>query len=416
MKTLMIIVSMLILAIPAGYARVPDKYLKMAVENNPGLQARYREFEAAMQRIPQAGSLPDPTLMAGFRAWPSGTMPGMEKATISLTQMFPWFGTLKAKGDEAALKAEALYEVYIDQRNDLFYQLAEIWYPLYELHRFSEIEQENITILSSYKNIAMRNFENGTGPMVDVLRTDIMITEAQTRLSVLDDRETALTAAFNNLMNRNADDPVDIPDSININLTVPEFNYDTMLQHNPRLRELDLRHRASEYTREAVRKEGLPNVGIGLEYMYMGNEPEMSNAGMKKGALMPMITLSLPIYRDKYKAAEEEVRLMQESYALQKENTMNVLSSGYSSALSEINQQQKLIEQFNRQIKTTGQSLNLLFQSYSNSGNEFEEVLRMQQQLLQFEKEKVSAQAAMLVAHARLNYLTGNTPINDENR
>jgi hypothetical protein len=39
-----------------------EEYQKFAAENNPGLQAKYKIFEAAMQKTAQVNTLPDPTL------------------------------------------------------------------------------------------------------------------------------------------------------------------------------------------------------------------------------------------------------------------------------------------------------------------------------------------------------------------
>ena len=329
MKILINIISIFVLSVSGGYSQVPYEYIKMAAENNPELKASYREFEAALERIPQAKSLPDPILMAGYTVWPSESMPGMEKARVSLNQMFPWFGNLKAMGDEATLQAESHYQNFIDLRNNLYFQVAVAWYPLYEVNKFRQIEQENIGILNSYKNIATRIFENGTGSMVDVLRADIMLKDAQTRLSLLDDREESLMAIFNNLLNRREDEAVKIPDTLYIENPVPGFNRDSLLTHNPRLKELDLKYRASEIKREVARRQGLPNIGVGLEYMRMEMQPDMGSPGRTKGALMPMVSMSLPLYRGKYKAAQEEARLMQDSYAQQMENTLNKIGRAH---------------------------------------------------------------------------------------
>lgn len=416
MKIFVNTIFILLLATADVFSQVPEQYLKMAVENNPGLKASYLQFEAALERIPQAKALPNPTLSAAYTVLPAETMPGMEKASVSLSQMFPWFGTLRAMGDEAALQAEAYYQQYLDKRNDLLYQVAAAWYPLYELHRFRSIEKENIGILDTYKNIATRNFQNGSGPMVDVLRTDIMLKDAQTRLSVLDDREDAMLAAFNNLLNRREDEAVKVPDSLYTSVEVQEFNRDSLRLNNPKIRELELRYQASSIKQDVARKQGLPGLGAGLEYMLMDMQPDMNGHKQRKGALMPMVTISIPLYRGKYKAAQEEARLMQESYALQQENALNMLSSDYNTTLTEIRQQQKMLDLFKQQVQTSRQSLNLLFHSYSNSGNGFEEVLRMQQQLLEYEKQEASAQADLLDAQSRINYLTAKTINTDENR
>jgi len=44
---------------------------------------------------------------------------------------------------------------------------------------------------------------------------------------------------------------------------------------------------------------------------------------------MPMVTLSIPIFRGKYKAAVKEALLTQEKYSLQKKDRMNFLMAEY---------------------------------------------------------------------------------------
>jgi len=415
MKIVLTTILTLILATAVGFSQNPGEFFKIAAENNPGLQSRYLEFEAALQKIPQVQAMPDPTMMFGYSIWPSDPMPGAEKARVSLNQMFPWFGTLKAMGDQAAIQAEAKYQAFLDARNNLYFQVASAWYPLYEINRFRQIEQENIRILNSYKNIATRNFGNGTGPMVNVLRSDIMLQEAETRLIILDDRENSMLSVFNSLLNRDSDEKVNIPDSVQIENLLTDVGKDSLLSVNPLLTELELRYRAAEVNQELARKKGLPNIGVGLEYMIMGSPAAMESTDKWNGALMPMVSLSIPLFRKKYKAAQEEARLMQESIALQKKNTFNKLSSEFDMAWYDLQQQQKLLELYERQIKTSEQSLNLLFRSYSNSGIDFEEVLRMQQQLLQYEKEKASAETQLYTALAKINYLTAKT-INDNEK
>ena len=43
-----------------------NDYFVIAAENNPELKAKYKEFEASMQRIPQVSSLPDPNFSLGY--------------------------------------------------------------------------------------------------------------------------------------------------------------------------------------------------------------------------------------------------------------------------------------------------------------------------------------------------------------
>lgn len=415
MRTLFNTILIILLTIPGGFAQTLDDYFKIAAENNPGLQAEYKAFEAAMQKVPQVNTLPDPAFSFGYFISPVETRVGPQRAKFSLSQMFPWFGTLKARGDAATLQAEAKYQAFLDARNRLYFQVAAAWYPLYELNKWKQIEQENIDILKSYKTIATTKFENGRGSMVDVLRVDIMLKDAETRLKILNDKEKPLLSTFNNLLNRNEYAPIVVADSLSIQELPAGISKDSLLNRNPVLAELDLKIKASEASEVVAQKQGLPNVGVGLDYVIVGEPSGMTSADNGKDVLMPMVSVSIPLFRKKYKAAEQEARLMQESFSLQKENRLNALVSEYDRAKFELQQQQQLVELYDKQISTTRQSLNLLFTTYGNSGREFEEVLRMQQQLLQYEKNKATALTEFQIARAKINYLTAKT-FNNENK
>jgi outer membrane protein TolC len=386
-----------------------DDYFHTAAENNPGLQSKYKEFEAALQKVPQMSSLPDPSFSFGYFLSPVETRVGPQRAKFSLTQMFPWFGTLEAQGNATALMAEAKYQSFLDSRNKLFYDVAAAYYPLYELEQWKHVEQENIDILQSYKTIANSKFKNGTAPMVDVLRVDIMLKDATTNLSILEKKEKPLLATFNKLLDREENEAVNVSDSLHAEYLPDNFRQDSLLFDNPMLKAFDLKMKASEANEIVAQKQGLPKLGIGLDYAIVGKRSDVSMPDNGKNILMPMVSATIPIFRKKYNAAEKEAQLMQESYSLQKDETANSLISNYESAWFQIQQQKELIDLYEQQTRETNQTLNLLFSAYGNSGKDFEEVLRMQQQLLKYEKMKAMAETQYKIALAKLNYITAKT-------
>ena len=72
-------------------------YLEIAAKNNPTVLQRYAEYQAALQKVPQVGSLPDPDISLGVFLSPMELVGGNQVADIRLMQMFPWFGVLKNK-------------------------------------------------------------------------------------------------------------------------------------------------------------------------------------------------------------------------------------------------------------------------------------------------------------------------------
>ena len=392
-----------------AFSQTIDDYFKIASENNPELKAKHKEFEAALQRVSQVNTLPDPTFSFGYFISPVETRLGPQQVRFSLTQLFPWFGALKAQGDAAALMAEAKFQLFMDARNKLYFKVAAAFYPLYELNDWIKIEAENIRILESYKTITTKKFENGNGSMVDVLRVDIMLKDAQTNLNILKAKEKPLTIIFNKLLNRPENEQIVMASSLKAENLPENFRKDSLLAANPTLKALDLKLEASKATELASQKQGLPKFGIGLDYVMVGKRSDVTMPDNGKDVIMPMITMTIPIFRGKYNASVKEAQLMQESYAYQKEEMTNSLLSNYEMAWFEIQQQQQLLELYEQQIQTTQQSLNLLFTSYGNSGKEFEEVLRMQQQLLKYQKMRATALTQYQIAVAKINYLTSKT-------
>lgn len=392
-------------------AQTLEDYQRIAAENNPGLLAEYKDFEAALQRVHQARGLPDPTLTASAFGQMLETRVGPQQARFSLSQMFPWFGTLKSRGEAAAYMAEANYQSYLDARNKLHYEVASAYYPLYELRELMRLEQENLKILESYKSIANSKFKYATGTLVDVLRVDIMLKEAAANLEILRKKEAPLRVSFNKLLNRDAKEPVVLADSLSWGALPSEALNDSLWASHPLLTALDQKVKAGEAAERVAVKQGLPELGIGLDYVIIGERDDLAPgspaipADNGKDAIMPMVSVSLPIFRGKYRAAAQEAQLMQQAYALQKLEVANSLASSYEMALFDLQQQKELLVLFTAQIQETEQALNLLFTAYGNAGNDFEEVLRMQQQLLVLGKQKIMALTQYRMAQARLDYI-----------
>lgn len=390
-------------------AQVPEQYIRLAAENNPMLKAKYAAFEAAMQRAARANALPDPTLSFGYFIAPVETRVGPQRARFNLSQMFPWFGTLAAKKDMMTLRAEAKYQEFLDARNKLYYEVKKAWYPLYENEQTLRLQQDNIEILKTYKRLSTTAFKNGKGSLSDALRTDIMIDMAATDIQLLQQERRPLLVRFNKLLDRPDTAVVVIADSlpepdININ-----YRKDSLLDANPVLAALDLEIRSAEAQEKLAKKQGLPKFGLGLDYVIVNKRNDVAIPGNGNDVLMPMVSLSLPIFRGKYRSAVKEAQFMQDAIVAEKEAFTNDLNSRYANALYQLTKAYELILLYKQQIVTTKQVTDLLLTDYSNSGNDYEEVLRMQQQLLKYRIARVSAIKDYYTALAQLDYITSKS-------
>lgn len=409
MKRYILIITVLLLSGLRINAQTLEESLKIASENNPLLKAKYAEFEAALQKVAQVNSLPDPTFSFGYFISPVETRVGPQQAKLGLTQMFPWFGTLKTAGNVQALQAEAKYQEFQNAKNELYMQVKSAWYPIYEVNQKIRLQEENRGILSSYKQLATAGFKNDKGSMVDVIRVDIMIENTDTEIKLLQDQLQPFNVQFNKLLNR--------PDSLVIqveqDLTLIEIplNYrkDSLLANHPLLQSLDLKMKSAQEAEELSKKQGLPKLGVGLDYVFVGDRTDMVVPDNGKNVIMPMISMSIPIYRRKYNAATKEAQFKQEAIVNYKTNTENTLVSNYEMAWFELEKARQLVELYKAQTLKTNQAISLLETAYSNSGKDFEEILRMQQELLKYQIATATATKAFYVALAKLDYLTSKT-------
>ena len=379
----------------AGTSQGLPEHLAQAAELNPGVAARYAEFEAAMKRSAQVHGLPDPSLSIGYFVSPVETRIGPQRARFSLTQMFPWFGTLGAQAEVADRLAEAKYAAFLEARNELFFKVRAAYYPLYELDRLIALERDDLDILKTYRAFALARFESGSGAMVDVLRIDLMINAETTGIEILEERRKPLLENFSRAVGY-ADQVVDLRS---------EFSTDS-ISTSPKLNELDRRAEAALAQAEAARKMGLPHFGLGLDYVLVDQRTDMDLPDNGRDAIMPMMTLSLPIYRNKYRSAVEEAQEMNHAIESMRVQTDNELHSAYETAYFEAHKAALNVQLMDRQIAIATQALDLLLSAYSNSGKEMEEVLRMQEQVLTFRSMRLAELRVHHTAVAKLDHLT----------
>lgn len=382
-----------------------NEYLLIASKNNPEVKSAYTKFEAALQKSPQVSALPDPILTVSAFGRMIETRIGSQEARFSVMQMFPWFGTLAAKENAANLMAEALFQNYVDTKNEVFLNVKKIYAEMYELQQLIKLEEENLAILNTYKELALSKFKNGKGAMVDVVRIDIKRNESITNIQLLKNKKEPLQVAFNTLLNRNSATNLEFPAELPKATVDGLVASDSLFSNNPKLVQLDRQKEAFEAQKIVAIKEGYPKIGLGLDYSIIAKRDVPDLAMNGQDAIMPMLSVTLPIFRKKYKAAQKEAEYMITATEEKKVAVTNNLITSYSSAQYDVSKSTDLLNLFETQVKSTKQAIALLIASYSNSGSDFIEILRMNQDVLMYEKATAAEVKNQFTAQAKLDYL-----------
>lgn len=442
-------------------------YLEIAAKNNPTVLQKLAEYEASLQKVPQVGSLPDPELSTGIFLSPMELVGGKQVADIRLMQMFPWFGVLKAAKDEMSLMAKAKLETLRDAKLQVFYDVQRTYFELQKIDQSIRIAEENLEILRTVERLSLVKFKSaaigspaspsggsmaqgsgtaatassggmsgmgggsagnpasagmnsapmassGGSGLADLYRVQMEIAELENNISLLKSQHQTVVARFNSYINRKPQTPVQLAeklsaDSLNISL---QSVSDSILQHNPMLGMLQYEQQSLDARKEMVTKMGYPMVGLGLNYSLIKMDPAAMAPEMNgKDMVMPMVTVTLPIYRKKYKAMQEEVRLQRTATEQGYQATANALQTEYYEAVQLFQDARRRIKLYQNQADLANKSLNILMKSFSASGSGLTDLLRIQQQTLDYETRQIEAITDNNTAIAWLKRLMANSQI-----
>ena len=414
MKTIYnyLIITSIISLLPLGLIRGQslNEYLKEAGENHPGIQAVYHEYHAALEKVPQVGTLPDPKLSFGYFVSPVETRLGPQQFKFSMSQMFPWFGTLKEQEKAATEKARIKYQQFVDLKNQVYQEVKSQWYELYKTNQAIRITKENLDILNSLETISRRNYETGIGQMADVLRIEVNIREQKNKLADLQDKLSTQKIDFKLLLNRSESNSIKVPENIQLH-TFDIMSYRDSIRNHPKMKALNHEKTALEHQYEADQKKGYPSLSLGLDYAIIGTRQDMQVDNSGRDVIMPMVGISLPLYRKKYNAMKKETKLKLQAVKSEKQNRLNTLSSQYKKAEEKYLNAHRKVDLYEQQVEETEKIYSLLKTNYSTDGENFFELLRTQLNVQKYKLKLDQAKADQNIAVSQLKYLTDQKQI-----
>ncbi len=86
---------------------------------------------AALEMVSQGRTLPDPEFNYGYFIQEVETRVGPQEQRVGLSQMFPWFGKSRLRGEAALEGANAMQQQYEAAKLRLFDEVKQAYYELY---------------------------------------------------------------------------------------------------------------------------------------------------------------------------------------------------------------------------------------------------------------------------------------------
>ncbi|MGE0709914.1 MAG: TolC family protein [Planctomycetota bacterium] len=179
------------------------------VANSPRLFAAMRQWEAAVHRVPQAGTLPDPRFQWSYHGSEGAqTRTGRVRNTFQLSQTFPFFGKLALQEAVASKAAEVERERFLALARDLIRQTRKVVYQLYYVDRAVVITNETLGLVRRLEAVARSRYEANQASQHAVLLAQTETADLENDLVTLEDRRVTLQARLNTLLNRPPEAPL----------------------------------------------------------------------------------------------------------------------------------------------------------------------------------------------------------------
>lgn len=401
-KTLGILIGLLSMSLANG--QTLDSYIQEAEANNPEVQAFEIRYNISKEKVEEADVLPNTEVSAGVFVSEPETRTGAQKARFSVKQMVPWFGTITARENYASSLAEVDYLDIVITKRKLRLSVSQSYYRLYAINEKHEVLDENIQLLKTYERLALTSVEVGNASAVDVLRLQIRQNELQEQKEVLIQEYLSERSVFNKLLNRDEALAIDLADSLAIDDGLEQLTVE--LELHPELEKYDRLYESVAQSEILNQKEANPNLGFGLDYIAVEDRSGMNFSDNGKDIVMPMVSLSIPIFNTKYKSKSIQNELRQDEINLQKMNRKNILETILNTS---INNMEAARIKFSTQAKNLNKARDaeeILIKSYETGTIDFNDVLDIQELQLKFQMNQIEAIKNYYSQMAVINYLT----------
>ena len=372
-------------------------YIAEAIRNNPGLRSEYQAYQAQMANAQGAGVLSDPQLSVGLFPQAMHHVNGKQLATITIMQMFPWFGTLKAGREQMEYKAQEAYQKFREKSLSTAFNVEKQWYSILATQEKVKAVKQKRALLNDIKKVAIYLYKNYTAgrdtKMSDQLRLDAEEERLKEQTESLETQLTLQKQQLNITLHRQPNAALSLPDSIPLR-QMPTFNWTEIERNNPKLAQYSAIQKAFKSQEEQTRAKGMPMIGVGLQYTLNGkvDMPMMPNMN-GKDMVMPMVSVTIPIYRKKITSAIHSAQLMERSAAYNYQSQLDALQSTYLSIEQRADDIKRKLKLYESEVSLLNRTLELMQKEYATGATSLTDILQTTRESIDYDLLKAEANA-----------------------
>lgn len=381
-----------------------DNLIQKALTNNPEIQKFELRYKIATEKTNEVNTFPNTEFGLGYFVSEPETRTGAQRFKVSAKQMIPWFGSIAARENYVSSLADVKYEDIVIAKRKLIVSVSQSYYKLITIRAKQNVIVENIKLLKVYEILALKSVEVGKASAVIVLQLQMRQNELSQLKQILEQGFLSEQTVLNKLLNRDKSIKIDVVNGLQIPTENDLFDTKNLVLH-PELIKYDKLYHSVEKSELLNQKESSPILGFGLDYIGVSERPNMSFIDNGKDIVMPMVSVSIPIFNKKYKSRTKQNELKQQEISSQKQMRLNKLTTLLDKAIK---------NRISSKISYTTQTKNLiqarvaeklLMKSYETGKINFNDVLDIQELQLKFQINQIESIKKYYLQSTIINYL-----------
>ncbi len=384
-------------------------YLTYAALNNPGLEAAFNRWKAAVEAAPQAKSLPDPRFNYKYFIEEVETRVGPQRQSFGISQLFPWFGKLDLRGDVAGQAANAARQRYEAAKLKLFFEVKDAYYEYYYLAKSIAITKENVSLVKHLESVAQSRYKAAVGSHPDVIRAQVEMGKLEDRYRTLLDFQQPIVARLNSALNRPVEAHIPSPTEIQFDQVdvVDQELLARLITENPELKALDFEITQNKKNIELARKDYYPDFTFGLNLIDT-DDSSGNPSDNGKDPVIASVSINIPLWQEKYAAGVRQAKSRYFAAKGQRGQKANSLSSQLKMTLYSFRDAERKIDLYrDALLPKAKESLKVTESGFRAAKSSFTDLIDAQRILLEFALSYERALADRSQSLAKLEMLVG---------
>ncbi len=381
------------------------KALEYAFKASGEIEAAYCDWRAALERVPQAGALPDPRVDFGYLFNPmnftsfEGIILGtLQSLRLMVSQEFPAKGVRQAEAEMALSEAKAAGERLRGAKLTLQTKVIRAYAKLALNRDLAANTAETLGLLGETRQIALEHYHSvEMETAADIQRAELEIDRAESDQRSLKIMERSLVAELNGLLNRSPESPFNT-------MTMPDIQL-------PGIDTAELLERATSNhpELESMRRE-IEAKGAAQTLAELQRRQALMLGGGIDDPLMPMLTasLTLPVNRERIHAAIEEALARRQATEARLRQSQSDVQSRLIMALAGFADAERVLADTNYLLIPKAEEILHTQQiQYGSGGGSFMDILMTQRSVVEFRRLALQAGADRVGYLAELEELAG---------